>query len=553
VLAFASSGNGWEVHGKTRVYYYDPSSNIWEQKGLNINEKTDNTDMSDEVSLSMSKDGNILAVGSSRNSIAGQHSGRARVFKYLDGTWAELGQHLYGSNALELFGKSVALGSDGNSLAVGAEGSNGNKGSVQVFTFDSTQWVQVGASIHGQSMNAYSGTSVAISSMEDTMLVAIGSYGDNDFTGSVNIFQYKTSGNWVQVGDSINGAGASHFLGSSVAMSSDGKMVVVGAPSSNYNGQDSGSVYVYQLSDATCSPTSSPTLAPSSSPSNTPTVSELPSSSPSANPSNSPSHAPSLQFSGHPSKMQSSEPSTQPSSEPSSLGSNEPSLHSSGQPSIMHSSEPTTQLSSEPSRLGSDEPSLLPSDQPSDVPSHQPSGQPSTIPSDEPSLSPSRQPSTMPSDEPSLSPSGQPSLLPSSEPSTFPSTIPSEEPSLLPSDRPSTIPSDEPSVSPSRQPSMLPSSEPSLLPSGQPSNVASVTPSSQPSKIPSRNPSNGPSWDASKSPSSQPTASATIAIQNSSTGTVEITVETSCGTSAKISSAFMMGMSTLLVLVITFA
>lgn len=79
-------------------------------------------------SVSLSSDGNRLAVGSRWNDGNGHIAGRVRVFDWLESTWIQLGSDLDGEAAGDEFGWSVSLSAEGNRLAVGATQNGGDGG-----------------------------------------------------------------------------------------------------------------------------------------------------------------------------------------------------------------------------------------------------------------------------------------------------------------------------------------------------------------------------------------------------------------------------------------
>jgi hypothetical protein len=447
---FASSGSGVGVHGKIKTFKYNPVSNEWVQKGVSINEKSLNKFISDEVSVSISRDGNIIAVGSSKNSDVDEFSGRVRVFNYLNNSWLLRGGILSGSGNYEQFGSSVDLSEDGNTLAVGSVGSGDSTGKVGVFKYDvdaTGQWVQVGADIVGPGKNSYFGASIAISSTDDSTILAIGAYGDYDSKGSASVYHFGVNGGWVQVGESIVGSGDSHFLGASVALSSDGKKMIVGSPMSGHIGLFSGSASIVELTQETCSPTSAPSAQPSlsasptisHSPSTKPTLSHAPSSSPTNSPTSLPSTVPSI--SQAPSSFPTSMPSGHPTSLPTTTPTKGPTALPSRSPTLLPSSSPTKKPSSIPTSLPTSSPSRKPSSAPTSSPSSAPTNKPSSVPSSLPTSSPSRKPSSAPTSSPTTAPSMTPTSMPTDSPTS------TQQPSLIPSGSPTDPPSSLPSVS----------------------------------------------------------------------------------------------------------
>ena len=234
--------------GSVRVF--DWSGSVWFQVGSDINGE----DGSDYFgwSVALSSDGNRLAVGASFNNGGGLNSGSVRVFDWnsepLVETWIQVGSDIDGEAEFDNFGISVALSSDGNRLAIGADRVGNNKGSATVFDWDGSVWNQVGSTLFGTEDNEQFGFSVDLSS--DGNRLAVGSFSDIGGlnSGSVRVFDWDGS-DWVQVGSDIRGENSGDYLGYSVALSSDGNRLVAGAPyGDNVNSPYSGYAEVYEWS-----------------------------------------------------------------------------------------------------------------------------------------------------------------------------------------------------------------------------------------------------------------------------------------------------------------
>merc|ERR1711878_238405 len=109
-------------------------------------------------------------------------------------------------------------------------------------------WLQKGGDIDGEAADDFSGRSVSIS--DDGNTVAIGAYG-NDGNGSksghVRVYNFNDRTNaWLQKGGDIDGEAAGDGSGWSVSISDNGNTVVIGAPYNDGNGTDSGHVRVYR-------------------------------------------------------------------------------------------------------------------------------------------------------------------------------------------------------------------------------------------------------------------------------------------------------------------
>ena len=109
------------------------------------------------------------------------------------------------------------------------------------------QFNQIGADIDGEALNDYSGYSVSLSS--DGKIVAIGAYlndGNGTYSGHVRVYEWNGTA-WVQRGSDIDGEAYADYSGNSVSLSSDGSIVAIGAYG---NGSYSGHVRVYEWNGA---------------------------------------------------------------------------------------------------------------------------------------------------------------------------------------------------------------------------------------------------------------------------------------------------------------
>jgi len=108
-------------------------------------------------------------------------------------------------------------------------------------------WTQIGNDIDGEATDDFSGISVSLSS--DGRIVAIGApfnQGNGFNTGHTRIYE-NLSGTWTQIGNDIDGEAANDNSGFSVSLSSDGSVVAIGADFNDGNGDNSGHVRVYNL------------------------------------------------------------------------------------------------------------------------------------------------------------------------------------------------------------------------------------------------------------------------------------------------------------------
>lgn len=215
-------------------------------------ERTDQTRLGSDIlgeaasdglgrAIALSNDGQILVAGSQGNDGNGSSAGHARVFQYSSSVgWTQLGNDIDGDAAGDGLGTSVAISHNGSIIALGAPENDDNgtdAGQVQVYQYVSGSWTQLGSSLEGESAGDFFGFSLALSS--DGTILAIGAP-FNDGTGSdaghVRVFDYS-SGSWTQLGSDIDGEFSGDWSGYSIDLSSDGETLAIGAPVNNSKGQ----------------------------------------------------------------------------------------------------------------------------------------------------------------------------------------------------------------------------------------------------------------------------------------------------------------------------
>jgi len=252
------------------VYVFVQSDGVWSQQAYL---KASNPGVWDffGTSLSLSADGGVLAVsasgeGSNATGIDGDQtndsaptSGAVYVFTQSGGAWSQQA-YIKASNAQKSdnFGRSLALSADGNTLAVGAyaedsnaTGIDGNQadnsasasGAVYLFTQSADTWSQQ-AYIKASNTEAsdYFGHRVALSSNGNVLAVSAknedsaatgidGDQADNSATNSGAVYVFsRADGTWSQQAYiKASNPEENDWFGDSVALSSDGTVLAVGA------------------------------------------------------------------------------------------------------------------------------------------------------------------------------------------------------------------------------------------------------------------------------------------------------------------------------------
>ncbi|MEO1082039.1 MAG: hypothetical protein AAFY29_20950 [Pseudomonadota bacterium] len=228
--------------GKVVVYVWDGRE--WEQLGDDINGASAGDESGDAVSLS--SDGRTVAIGA--GSAAGGF-GHARVFRWNDNAWVQLGGTIIGESAGDRSGEAISLSSDGLTVAIGAARNQGNgfdSGHVRVFRYDLNGWAQLGEDIDGENFADRSGSAVSLSSDGATLAVgAPRNSGNGTFSGHVRVFTWDGSA-WTQLGDDIDGEAERDESGGAVSLSSDGRTLAIGAQLNDGSGENAGHARVYR-------------------------------------------------------------------------------------------------------------------------------------------------------------------------------------------------------------------------------------------------------------------------------------------------------------------
>jgi len=227
--------DGGAASGQVRVF--ENNANLWQQKGNDI----DGIEASDKFgfSVSISADGNTIAVGAPDNNANGFESGHVRVFQFQGNDWVQIGNDIIGEALSDHSGYSISLSDDGNRLAIGApdnglvENVGSNYGQVRVYENQSNNWVQIGNDIDGENPEDNSGFAVSLNG--DGSIVAIGAPNNNDAVqgaGQVRIYAFETD-TWVQIGEDIDGEALNDKFGGAVSLNNLGTILAVGARDHN--------------------------------------------------------------------------------------------------------------------------------------------------------------------------------------------------------------------------------------------------------------------------------------------------------------------------------
>jgi hypothetical protein len=168
------------------------------------------------------------------------------------------GLPIVGSEPGQRFGHAVALSQDGIIMAIGAPFATNESleeaGMVQVFEWVNDNWQPRGLPIMGRNARDQLGSDVALSNDGSVLVVSEPAFRGpaGASSGNVRTFVYDGKG-YSQVGGDLPGLAATDHFGFSISLSADGKRLAVGAPYHNNGGSTrnvSGNVVVYDFQAA---------------------------------------------------------------------------------------------------------------------------------------------------------------------------------------------------------------------------------------------------------------------------------------------------------------
>jgi len=203
---------------------------IFEKTGTQIGELQGSAGDSFGSDVSFNDDGSLLAVG-----IPGAgNTGSFQVYQYTAPSWSGLGPEVSGKTVSGKFGRSLQLSADGTRIIVGSPGNCGlnTPGTVTVFEYDSpnNKWNPITASPIGtpDAPTTQCSFGQSVSGNSDLTRVVVGYPYFDKSAGAAFIYEFENGG-WT-LKETMNAERGLDNSGWAVAMSADGRRVIVGAP-----------------------------------------------------------------------------------------------------------------------------------------------------------------------------------------------------------------------------------------------------------------------------------------------------------------------------------
>jgi concanavalin A-like lectin/glucanase superfamily protein/List-Bact-rpt repeat protein len=239
-------GGPFDGNGRGAAWIFTRSGKVWIQQGEKLRAASARGEnVFQGHSVAISADGNTALISGDGDD---QGTGAAWVFTRAGGVWNEQAK-LLGSGAVGQAhqGSAVALSADGNTAILGGTSDDNGRGAAWVFTRVGDVWTQQGAKLMGSGAvgPASQGCSVALSS--DGNIALVGGSADNDHQGAAWIFA-RSGEAWIQSGDKLVGSGSvgpEVYQGYGAGLSSDGNMAVIGGYGDNHN---AGAAWVFTRS-----------------------------------------------------------------------------------------------------------------------------------------------------------------------------------------------------------------------------------------------------------------------------------------------------------------
>lgn len=234
--------------GTGAVWVFTRSGGVWNQQGEKlVGSGAIGGKAQQGSAVALSGDGNTALVGGvSDGGMIGVCTGAVWVFTRINGLWMQQGGKLVGSDIIGsgCFGWAVALSKDGNTALIGAAQDDSLTGAAWVFTRNNGVWTQQGPKLVGSGAwgGAWQGSSVALSA-DGNVAVIGGPYDHDGFPGAIWVFT-RANGVWMQQGRKLVGTGAigASYQGMAVAISGDATTIVDSGYPDNSN---TGALWVF--------------------------------------------------------------------------------------------------------------------------------------------------------------------------------------------------------------------------------------------------------------------------------------------------------------------
>lgn len=236
-----SSGSSLARSG--RVFIYEDVAGVWTLRSF-VASSIPQADENFGAAVAVSGDGGDIVIGapyfdmySDAKKAVQTNSGRVELFRRSGNAWA-FSYHLKDDDTIRagfFAGSSVAFSSDGTTIAVGVPGYDSTVtdiGAVIAYKKNNNGWDRVATMSSDTYAASRAGASVSVSSTGE--FIAVGSPGYLSDKGGVVVLK-RTATGYEAANSYLDGTagGAGNLVGNAIALSNDGRVVIVGAPGAN--------------------------------------------------------------------------------------------------------------------------------------------------------------------------------------------------------------------------------------------------------------------------------------------------------------------------------
>jgi len=201
--------------------------------------------LADFFGISVSIFENKVAIGAIGDDDNGNSSGSVYVYERVGTSWIETKLYSSDIDSIDIFGTSLFMQNDRLIVsAIGDDDNGSNSGSIYIFDWDGTNWIETKILPSNGQPNDQFGSK--ISAHGDRIVVGTNTYGQS--LNSVYVFEWDGS-SWIETILTASDGEIDDFFGSSISIFED--RIVVGARGDADNGIYSGSIYIYEWDGST--------------------------------------------------------------------------------------------------------------------------------------------------------------------------------------------------------------------------------------------------------------------------------------------------------------
>ncbi|PNQ74817.1 hypothetical protein C1T31_01375 [Hanstruepera neustonica] len=174
------------------IKIFEYNNDDWEETGI-INEEIFGERIGSKIQIT--PDAQTIVIAINQSNVIASNAGQVRVYHNINDNWVQKGSSIFGLAAGDLLGSNISISDDGNILAIGAPHHNFNlfnMGYIDLYRYINNDWVLLGEQIQGDNSDVYVGYSFALS--PDGSILGVGyQYDDTNYENSGKVITYDLS------------------------------------------------------------------------------------------------------------------------------------------------------------------------------------------------------------------------------------------------------------------------------------------------------------------------------------------------------------------------